>query len=737
MTILFLDEWSQYPSAIVDTATVNTSFIRYSALLREMNIKNHAFPLQLHNPLLQGVNPFDANLTPEQILMIAIESKNNVFYFMREVVRVPAPAGPGVTHLFANRGNIALFWLFYNHIMTMLIQPRQTGKSVSTDALQVYLLNVRCQNTTINLLTKDDALRARNLARIKDIAMELPWYMQRRSKKDVANTEEITIAALKNSYKGFLPHQSPKQALNVGRGLTSPIFHIDELAFLYNNEIMIPAALAGGGAARDIAASRGEPYGTIMTTTAGKKDDRDGKYAYQRVVNSAIWSEHFYDVADAAALEHVIRRASPKGTLAVNCTFSHRQLGYTDEWLKRKMEESGAVGDDADRDFFNRWTSGTQRLPLPIHLMERIRESRQIDCHTQISKPYGYVTRWYIPEAQLKPLMLQQSTVMGLDTSDAVGRDDIGMVIRHVVTGEIVAAGNYNETNLITFAKWIAELLEQYPKMTLIIERRSSGASILDYLILQLVSKGIDPFKRLYNRVVQDAEEQKERFKELQRPFHMRHQEVYTQYRKHFGFATSGSGLTSRTELYSTILLAAAKNTGDRVRDTILVDQILGLTTRNGRIDHGEDDHDDVCIAWLLTYWLLSNGKHLDFYGIDSRVILREINSSDPEVAPENLYQKQLQRQLRTRIEQLIAVIQNEHDPYISMKYERELMALSQDIVLEEGETFSVDNLLKELREQKQLQNSNHKTSVMGYRPQGASQGYYHRSPTRGSIYFG
>jgi len=71
------------------------------------------------------------------------------------------------------------------------------------------------------------------------------------------------------------------------------------------------------------------------------------------------------------------------------------------------------------------------------------------------------------------------------------------------------------------------------------------------------------------------------------------------------------------------------------------------------------------------------------------------------------------------------------------MKYERELMALSQDIVLEEGETFSVDNLLKELREQKQLQNSNHKTSVMGYRPQGASQGYYHRSPTRGSIYFG
>lgn len=735
MTILFLNDWKQYPHAIVDTQTPNTSFIRYSALLREMGVQNHAFPLQLHNPQLQGVDPFSPDLTNEQIVMIAIESKQNLFYFMREVVRVPPPSGPGVTHLLANRGNMALFWLFYNHVTTMLIQPRQTGKSVSTDALQVYLLNIRCQNTTINLLTKDDALRSRNLARIKDIAEELPWYLQRKTKKDIANTEEIRISALNNSYKGFLPHQSPKQALNVGRGLTSPIFHIDELAFLYNNEIMIPAALAGGGAARDIAASKQEPYGTIMTTTAGKKDDRDGKYAYQRVVNSAIWSERFFDVEDIDALEKVIRHASPKGNLAVNCTLSHRQLGYTDDWLRRKMEESGAEGDDADRDLFNRWTAGTQRLPLPIYLMERIRESKQGDCYTEIAKTYGYVTRWYIPESRLKALLLSVPTVMGLDTSDAVGRDDIGMVVRHVVSGEVLGAGNYNETNLITFAKWIADVLEQYPLMTLIIERRSSGASILDYLILQLVSKGIDPFRRIYNKVVQEAEEAMPRYRDIQRPFHTRDQEVYTRYRKHFGFATSGSGVTSRTELYSTTLLAAAKHTGDRVRDGVLADQILGLTTRNGRIDHGEDDHDDVCIAWLLTYWLLSNGKHLDFYGIDSRAILRDVTYQDPDHTPENVYQRNQQRQIRQRIESLMEQIKATHDPYITMKYERELMALGQYVILDEGETFSVDNLIKELRAQKQIQRPQAKTSIMNPTPYAVSGGYHHRPAARGSYF--
>jgi hypothetical protein len=61
---------------------------------------------------------------------------------------------------------------------------------------------------------------------------------------------------------------------------------------------MLPAALAGGGAARDVAAERGEPYGTIYTTTAGKKNDRDGKYAYQITTCSAVWSERFLDVAD-------------------------------------------------------------------------------------------------------------------------------------------------------------------------------------------------------------------------------------------------------------------------------------------------------------------------------------------------------------------------------------------------------------------------------------------------------
>ncbi len=80
MTILFRDQWKQHPRAIIDTECQNKSFIRMAALYRDMGIKNHSFPLQLHNPELQGIDPFDPNLTLQQQADIAIEAKNNFFF---------------------------------------------------------------------------------------------------------------------------------------------------------------------------------------------------------------------------------------------------------------------------------------------------------------------------------------------------------------------------------------------------------------------------------------------------------------------------------------------------------------------------------------------------------------------------------------------------------------------------------------------------------------------------------
>jgi hypothetical protein len=697
MTILFLDDWKKHPNAIIDINTQNKSFLRTAGLFKKMGIKNHAFLLALHDKTLRGIDPHSPDLTKEQLSRVIMECKVNYWYYVREVISVPSVSGVGRIQYRANRGNIALFWLFFNHVMTMLIQPRQTGKSLGTDVLMRWLTNIGCANTNINLLTKDDTLRLSNLARLKDIEAELPYYLRLTTKKDINNTEMYTVRALGNTYRGHVPQSSPKAALKVGRGLTSPIFHIDEPPFQPNIDISLPAALAAGGAARDLAEVKDEPYGTIITTTAGRLDDPSGRYVYGMLQEAAVWTEKFYDCKDIKELHNVIRKNAPGKTLRVNCTFSHRQLGYTDEWLRKKLEESNAKGEAAEADYFNKWVSGSSKSPLKKSIIDIIRKSQQLDFYTEISS-YGYITRWYISEGEVSNLIDRGPVVMALDTSDAIGNDDIAMTMRSIYTGEVLAAGNYNETNLFTFSEWLLTWLTKLPNLTMIIERRSSAISMFDYLIKTLMLNNIDPFKRLFNWVVDEAEEKPDRFKLITQPMQHRDEIVYTKFRKEFGYATSASGRASRDNLYGTALTAATKYTGNTVRDVNTINQILALTTKNGRIDHPEGGKDDLCITWLLSYWFLTKARNLSYYGIDTRQVLRNIKKDTSNMDVQKIAESKYQDQLRYKIDMLAEQLKNEKDDFIAISLERQIRALTEKLSLSENEVFNLDSLLEDLK---------------------------------------
>lgn len=702
MTILYASDWALYPTAIIDTKTKNESFLRLASVYRSMGIKNHAFILSLINPKLQGVDPYDPDLTIEQISMIGMECKMNFWYYVREVARAPAIGGIGSTYVEANRGNISAWWLFFNHILYTLIQPRQTGKSFSTDILMVWLLDIGCLSTKINLLTKDDTLRRANIQRIKDIRSEMPAYLKQHGPTDVNNTEEITVDILKNRYSTHVPQTSPKNAIKLGRGLTTSIFHIDEAPFQPNIAIALPAALAAMGAAVDKSKAEGAPHGTILTTTSGKKDDRDGRFIYKLVSESAIWTERMFDCRNELVLEKMIRSNARSGKPHVNLTFNHRQLGKTDQWMLTKLEGSLQTGDDANRDYFNMWTSGSQSHPLPIHVLERIAGSLRDVCFTEISGTNGYIIRWYIPEEEIDARMSCGKFVLGMDTSEASGNDDISMVLMDIETLEVVACGTFNETNLITFSQWVAGILIRFSNVTAVIERRSTGAMLLDYLLVRLPEMGIDPFKRIFNTVVNDYDEQPDRYKEIRNPMNRRDPSCYVRFKKTFGYATSGSGMMSRGALYTTSLNIAAKKASDRVRDKNLIDQINGLITKNGRIDHEEGEHDDMVIGWLLCIWFITQGKNLMFYGIDPKMVMaRQSNEQDED--PQVTYQRQQQIAIREKMQELSEQITQSRDDYIVMKLEHDLRVLATKVIYEEGEIVSVDELIRQAKEKRRF----------------------------------
>jgi hypothetical protein len=497
----------------------------------------------------------------------------------------------------------------------------------------------------------------------------------------------------------MVPSTSPKVADTIGRGLSSSVMGFDEMPYCPNIAITFTAAMAAGIAVRDIAAKNGTAYGTLITTTAGKKDDPDGAYVYSMLEESASWTEKFLDCKDMGHLYKAVKNSSSTGKVRINATFNHRQLGYTDAWLAKVIEDNNATGLARDRDYFNVWTSGSLTSPLSQKDLDAIRGSENIDPHVTIEGQDAYVVRWHVPENQIAYILTHRSTVLSLDTSDASGGDDIGFSLRDVVNGEIIAAANINQTNLISFSKWILTWLVDYPKITAMIERRSSGIAIMDYLIDALLAVNINPFRRIFNMVVQNAYDKPETFTLINGPMH-RLRDVTIAYKNAFGFATSGGGITSRSELYSTTLMNAARYTGDRVRDSVMVKQILSLVTRNGRVDHPLGGKDDLCISWLLSFWMLSLGKKLDYYGIDSRTVLQDAKTKQTEKQVNNAYMNSKFAVLHKEVEQLTELLKKEKDEIMVRKMEQALrFRLSMLPDKESGEIISVDEYIASLRD--------------------------------------
>lgn len=365
------------------------------------------------------------------------------------------------------------------------------------------------------------------------------------------------------------------------------------------------------------------------------------------------------------------------------------------------MANAVAEGEDATTDFLNIWATGNETSPLSKEVVAKITNSKVNDPYTEIGEN-GYVTNWYIPEQEVHSGVRNRKLIMGMDTSEAIGNDDITKVILDAETGEVVATGIYNETNIIMFSQWLAKFLIKYPTVTLIIEKRSTGITIVDNLILILLQYNIDPFKRIFNFVVNDAMDNKTYREEvLDKNLNFRDPDVYVKYRKLFGYATSGVGRTSRDNLYGTGLKAYTKYLGHMVRDKTLISQLLGLVYRNGRIDHAVGYHDDMVISTLLCYFLLSNGKNLAYYGIDSNKILTTVTKAMilEQGGETRVREKERQMAVKAEIEKMIEEMKNEKNIYVKDMMMLKIKKLYSGLDESVTNSFNLDNLLKELKQ--------------------------------------
>lgn len=698
--ILYYQDWQLFPTAIPDYKTKNKSFLEFVALLKQMGISNCLFPLALLQPALQGVDPFSDDLTEEQQTMIKLECMFNPWYFIREILRFPPVAGDVPVQLRANRANISLWWSFLNHIDYFLIQPRQTGKSVNADGISVWYQLFGATNTRANLFTKNGDLIKENIARLKKIRKLLPSFLVQTVKEDTDNQKEFTNYATGNRLVAVQAQANEDSARNVGRGLTAPFNQTDEVAFLKFVHISVPVMLAGSGAAREEAARNGIPYGNIFTTTAGKIDTDEGNFAYTMLKEAMTWSELLYDSKDQVALYKTVRANCKTEAMMINGTFSHRQLGYTDEWLRSRIAEARQKGDEARRDYLNQWTVGTLSNPLSTAILEKIREGVREPLYNQRYEKEGYIVKWYIEVEEVLRKIPKRQLVMGLDTSNAVGRDAITGVICDVSTLEVVGTFAVSESNLQMFSAWLAKFLEDYSTITLVPENKhGSWYGIQDYLLTHLPLRGIDPGRRIYSQIVDrkdDSERERREYLEYSRKSSSSNH--YMPYRRYFGFPTNGP---LRELLFTTVIQEAGKKTASLVRDNDLAVELGGLVSKNGRIDHSSGKHDDHVISWLLVHWFLTHAKNLDHYGIDPYNVKRKVYEAEHKLSWKQQQEMQRQEEYREEITDLLDRLGQHCGDFEAMKIEHRLESLYKKI---DHEAFameygSIDALIKEATE--------------------------------------
>jgi len=449
-------------------------------------------------------------------------------------------------------------------------------------------------------------------------------------------------------------------------------------------------------AAREAAAASGSPYYTLFTTTPGKLNIKEGIYAYDVYQKSVRWSEKFLDAKNQKELKGIIEKNN-NGYEVVLLEFNHRQLGFTDEWLRERLKAALSTGETAESDFFMKWVAGTMSSPIPKNILNIIVNSRVIEPNVEIAKG-GYIINWFINSKKLHELKTSGFMSIGLDTSDALGgkNDDIGLIIRDTRDGSVVGGGRYNETNLAAFADFLVWILEEYPNSVLIPERRSSASAIMDFMFRIMLAKKMNPFRRIFNLIVQEIEKHSDKRKEtLDR---LPTLETLSKYKRLFGFSTSGKGEYSRELLYGNIFKISLSYTADTVRYGPLISQLGSLKIKNNRIDHGDDDHDDLVFGWLLSMYLIIMGKNTNYYGMNSNHALNIIVDSEVSGDGNNKEKVQEQLKLKSSINDLIERLKAVRNDTLALKIINKIRKLESNIDTTILTNMNIENILEGIK---------------------------------------
>lgn len=592
--------------------TTNQSFIDMYYFLKQTGRKNCTFFLVLYDRGLAGIDPRDKTLSVSMKQRVLRECCVNYWYFLREVVRIPAEGATGSGARYKlHRGNLAMNFLFVMNYNMFVEMPRQHGKTVAAECRYLWCYQFGTTNSEIMFLHKDHNGSKKNLRGLKAIRDNLPDYLQMTAatgidgkRLKVPNTIETIMHPInKNRIVTFASARSEAYADNLGRGNTQPLQYYDEFAFMPYNKTVYLAATPAYSRASQNAKEHGAPYGILITTTPGDLLTGPGEFAYMVRNDATPWNERYYDLT-YKELESL--RMSNKRSPFFLVSYTYQQLGSGEDYFERMCVELLRDWAKIRREVLLEWATASTNCPFKTEDLDMIEKFCREPIRTVFfGRSLQYQFKIY------KDFDLRNPPIIGVDVSGALYQDSSAITIIDSKTTEVLATLNCNYIPTDDLADVIYTIVSNYmPNAIINIERNGGfGVSVVQRLCKTSVKKNL--YYEIKDKVI---EETFDGFRAKKRTAKV----------KVYGTDSTKEVRARLIEiLYDRVALHK-----DKVIAPILLEEMKAMEVKkNGKVEHSDKTHDDQVFSWLMALRVWYDGTQLaERYGMQKSTIQTDKN---------------------------------------------------------------------------------------------------------------
>lgn len=613
---------------IYDFKTKNKSFLETHEQLKLLGVKNNAYFLLLLNPLLQGVDPYDPNLPPEVALMIIEECSLNIFYFLREVVRIPEQ-GAGTVRFKLDRGTLAALYCFTNNINFYLMKPRQTGKSVGICAMLAWAFKFGITNGQFQFSANKEKIGKDNLKRMKTYISLLPSYIAKagtiakdstgKTIRKTNNVKSYVEPVTNNSATVANCAISNETAEEIGRGDSHNFEFFDEAEFTSFIETIVQVSGMAFHTASQNAINNGAYSCRIFATTPGDLSDKKKCQSALKIVNdSLIWSEKFYDI-DPNEFKRLVEKKSSYNVVYIE--YDYKQLGLGEDWFRSACKEVGNNVNKIRREILLQRFSGNSESPFTEDDITELKDNVKKPVWVQkLAKIYEIL--FYVDPKEIKSNRIY---FMSLDPSDGTGSDRYALTVLDPYTQKTIAefrSEYMTSRGCIDLMEYL--VIKYFKKPLIIVENNRNGLTLLDLFSESWLNQYLYRSQELNatNSIIKDELDEQGFIKE----------EIAS--RRYNGVRTD---LNSRPMMMN-ILVDAVRFKKDILDTQYIFEDINNLVLKNGKIQAASGEHDDSIMSWCLAMYVLYYGERLERWGYIRGGLPDDVVEDDEFIRLEKLY---------------------------------------------------------------------------------------------------